>query len=160
MPTKTDRILSYLPGTFLALPRPTALYSVADAFGNELLQAENTLVAVMRSHWVDFADQGDEIIDDLARIAFLYGLAPRDDETVEDFRAHLKRYVRTFLEGTPTVQGILRLTAEALALLIADSYEQMDAWWTRPDDALVSVEPQGDNASDLLFATTALTARG
>jgi hypothetical protein len=160
MPTKTDRILSYLPGTFLALPRPTALYSVADAFGNELLQAENTLVAVMRSHWVDYADQGDEIIDDLARIASLYGLGPRDDETVEDFRAHLKRYVRTFLEGTPTVQGILRLTAEALALLIADSYEQMDAWWTRPEDALVTVEPQGDDAGDLLFTPTTLTARG
>src|SRR2546430_1540799 len=114
MPTKTDNILGYLPGTYRALPRPTALYSVADAFGNELLQAENTLMSVMRSHWVDTADQHDEVINDLAHIASLYGLAPRDDEDVEEFRAHLKRYVRTFLEGTPTVQGILRLVADAL----------------------------------------------
>jgi len=31
MASKTDRILSYLPATFRALPRPTALYAVADA---------------------------------------------------------------------------------------------------------------------------------
>jgi hypothetical protein len=160
MPNKTDRILSYLPGTFLALPRPTALYSVVDAFGNELLQAENSLVAVMRSHWVDTADQGDEFIYDLAGIASLYGLAPRDDETVEDFRAHIKRYVRTFLEGTPTVQGALRVTAEALGLLIADDYDQMDTWWGRSSDALVTVEPRGDDAAALLFAPTALSAAG
>ena len=50
MPTKTERILSYLPSTFRALPKPTALYSVADAFGNELLQAENSLAALRRLH--------------------------------------------------------------------------------------------------------------
>ena len=160
MPTKTDRILSYLPGTFRALPRPTALYSVVDAFGNELLQGENTLVAVMRSHWVDSADKNEEIIDDLKQIASMYGLAPRDDEDVEGFRAHLKRYVRTFLDGTPTVQGILQLTAEALNLIIADSYDQMDTWWTRPDDALNTVVARGDDAINLLFAPTSLAAQG
>ncbi|HET9179985.1 MAG TPA: hypothetical protein VFQ24_16645 [Terriglobia bacterium] len=160
MPTKTDRILSYLPGTFRALPGPTALYSVVDAYGNELLQAENTLVAVMRSHWVDTADQGEAIIDDLARIASLYGLAPRDDEDVEEFRAHLKRYVRTFLEGTPTVLGILRVAAEALGLVIQDSYNQLDPWWKRDGDTLTTVEPQGDDALDLLFESLVLTAQG
>src|ERR1044072_1559263 len=128
MPTKTDRILSYLPSTFSALPRPTALYSVVDAFGNELLLAENSLAAVMTAHWVDHADKGQELISDLACIAALYGLKPRGvtenkqiagdqttcpavtaDESVEEFREHLKRYVRTFLEGTVTVQGILRV---------------------------------------------------
>jgi hypothetical protein len=160
MPAKTDRILSYLPGTFRALPRPTALYSVADAYGNELLQAENTLVAVMRSHWVDTADQGEDIIDDLARIASLYGLAPRDDEEVEEFRAHLKRYVRTFLEGTPTVLGILRVAAEALGLVIADSYDELDPWWKRAGNTLTTVESQGDDALDLLFDSMTLTAQG
>lgn len=154
MPTKTDRILSYLPGTFRALPRPTALYSVADAFGNELLQAENTLAAVMRSHWVDTADQGEDLIDDLARLASLYALAPRDDELVEEFRTHLKHYVRTFLDGTPTVQGILRVAAEALGLIIADSYDRLDTWWSRASETFTSVEVRGDDASDLLFDST------
>ena len=77
MPTKTDRILSYLPGTFRALPRPTALYSVVDAFGSELLKAENSLAALMLAHWVDHADEGAEFIGDLACIAALYGLSPQ-----------------------------------------------------------------------------------
>jgi len=160
MPTKTERILSYLPGTFRALPRPTALYAVVDAFGNELLLAENSLAAVMQAHWVDHADRGAEDIEDLACIAALYGLAPRADESVEEFREHLKRYIRTFLEGTVTVQGILRVTAEALGLRIADAYEVMDTWWTRTDEKLITVEPRGDDAADLIFGVKVATAVG
>jgi hypothetical protein len=158
MATKTDRILSYLPGTFRALPKPTVIYSTVDAFGNELLQAENTLAAVIRSHWVDTADKNEDVIVDLKSIASLYGLSSRDDETVEDFRAHLKHYVRTFLDGTPTVQGILRVAAEALGLVTADSYDQLDTWWNRKPDALTTIENRGDDASGMLFS--ALQARG
>jgi hypothetical protein len=151
MATKTERILSYLPSTFRALPKPTALFTVTDAFGGELLQAENSLAALMLSHWVDRADKGAELIDDLAGIASLYGLAPRPEESVEEFREHLKRYVRTFLEGTVTVQGILRVTAEALGLRIADEYSEMDAWWRRETDALTELAPRGDDAARLLL---------
>jgi hypothetical protein len=142
MPTKTDRILSYLPGTFRALlpvtGQASALYATANAVGGELQQGENKLAEVMLSHWVDTADRnaaetGDlRQIADLAQIAALYGLAPQDDEELEPFRRHLKRYVRTFIEGTVTVQGILRIAAEALGLEIADSYEDIDTWWKRP----------------------------
>ncbi|MEZ4706882.1 MAG: hypothetical protein R3A44_06740 [Caldilineaceae bacterium] len=162
MPTKTERILSYLPGTFRALPKPTALYSVSDAFGAELLKGENSLAAVMQAHWVDRADQGAELIQDLASIAALYGLAPREGETVEEFREHLKRYIRTFLEGTVTVQGALRITAESLGLHIADDYDELDAWWTRgqPDDELVTVELPGHDAAPKLLGTDSLITHG
>lgn len=160
MPTKTERILSYLPGTFRVLPRPTAIYAVVDAFGTELLLAENSLAAIMQAHWVDHADRGAEVIDDLACIAALYGLAPRADESVEEFREHLKRYIRTFLEGTVTVQGILRVTAEALGLRIADVYEDMDTWWTRADDGLITVELRGNDAAELIFGVKVATAAG
>ncbi len=179
MPTKTDRILSYLPSTFRALPKPTAVHSVADAFGNELLQAENSLAALMLAHWVDHADRNAELIQDLACIAALYGLKPRGaaenvqcpdnkpccpplpaEEEIEEFREHLKRYVRTFLDGTVTVQGILRVTAEALGLHIADAYDQMDTWWTRKNDTLISVEPRGDDAARLLFGVEAASVSG
>lgn len=160
MPTKTDRILSYLPSTFRALPKPTALYSVADAFGDELLQAENSLAALMLAHWVDHADRNAELIDDLARIAALYGLGPQPEESVEEFRDHLKRYVRTFLDGTVTVQGILRVTAETLGLHIADAYDQMDTWWTRGDDTLIDVEARGDDAAERLFGIDAVSVTG
>ncbi|HAJ64466.1 MAG TPA: hypothetical protein DCP31_38900 [Cyanobacteria bacterium UBA8543] len=157
MPTKSDRILSYLPGTFQVIPKAVVLYAVADAFGKELLSAENTLAEVMSAHWVDHADRGSEVINDLQRLAALYGLAPRKDEdenfleTVEEFRAHLKRYVRTFLEGTVTVQGILRVTAEVLGLQIADDYKDLDTWWNRSEPELVSIEPRGDDAASLVF---------
>lgn len=160
MPTKTDRILSYLPGTFKALPRPTALYSLVDAFGSELQAAENSLAAIMSAHWVDHADRGAETIDDLARLAALYGLAPRADESVEEFREHLKRYIRTFLEGTVTVQGLLRITAEALALRIDDDYEDIDTWWNRSTDLLVTQQPRGDDAAGRVLGFTATNVQG
>lgn len=160
MPTKTERILSYLPGAFQVIPKAEVLYAVADAFGKELLTAENTLAEVMSAHWVDHADLGAEVIKDLQLLAALYGLAPRQDEngdfleTVEEFRTHLKRYVRTFLEGTVTVQGILRVTAEVLGLQIADDYKDLDTWWNRRESELVTITPRGDDAAALVFGTS------
>ncbi len=156
MPTKTDRILSYLPRTFQTVPRAKALYAVADAFGDELLRGENSLAEIMLSHWVDFADKNAEQLDDLERMAALYGLAPQRDqngvdlETVEEFREHLKHYVRTFLEGTVTVQGILRIAAEALGLRLADETEEIDRWWTRQRDDVITIETRTDDAAALL----------
>jgi hypothetical protein len=152
MATKTDRILSYLPGTFRALlpftGQPSALYAIADAAGRELQLGENKLAQVMLSHWVDTADRNAEEIVDLAKIAALYGLAPQDEEELEEFRRHLKRYIRTFLEGTVTVQGILRVAAEALGLEIADSYEDLDTWWKRATPAEIVTTWDADDAAE------------
>lgn len=181
MATKTERIISYLPGTFRAAPRTTAAYSVVDAFGTELLHAENSLAALMSAHWVDHADRAAELINDLACIASLYGLTPQgapppadpaatrtscppvasSEESVEEFREHLKRYVRTFLDGTVTVQGVLRVAAEALGIRIDDAHDKLDSWWTRsPDDALVTVESSGGDAASLLFGVASATVTG
>lgn len=161
MANKTDRMVSYLPSTFKKRPRGQTLHVVTDAFGRELQDAENSLAAVMQSHWVDYADRLETEISDLARIAALYGLAPRPDEDVEEFREHLKRYVRTYLEGTVTVQGILRIAAQALGLRIADDYADLDAWWTRAEGDTVTVtEPNGRDAASLLFGTRAAFSRG
>ncbi|MDQ3916562.1 MAG: hypothetical protein M3323_14725, partial [Actinomycetota bacterium] len=160
MATKTDRILGYLPGTFRALPPPTALHSFVDAFGRELLVAENSLAEVMQAHWVDYADKGSEVLADLVRFASLYGLAPRLEEEVEEFREHLKRYVRTFLEGTVTPQGILRIAAESLALHIEDRYGEMDAWWTRSSPLLVTLHRNGADAASLVLGREAVSAHG
>ncbi|MDJ0753560.1 MAG: hypothetical protein QNJ45_08600 [Ardenticatenaceae bacterium] len=176
MPTKSDRILSYLPGTFKRQARLSALMAVVDAFGRELLDGENSLAAIMQAHWVDHADRGSDVINDLARIAALYGLAPRCetppdppllcappprcDETVEEFREHLKRYVRTFLDGTVTVQGILRIAAENLGVRIADAYDDMDPWWRRSTDQLITWRPRGDDIAGRLLGFAAATAVG
>ena len=165
MPSKTERILSYLPGTFRAADgttRPSALRAIAAAFGSELQAGENTLAALMRAHWVDHADRGAAEIDDLRRFAALWGLAPRSEpepEEVEEFREHLKRYVRNQLRGTVTVAGILRVTAETLGLRLAFEIAEeenparfaadpnaagLDAWWRRRDSVLVDAGPHGE----------------
>jgi hypothetical protein len=161
MPNKTDRIATYLPSTFKKRPRGQTLHSVIDAYGRELQDAENSLAAVMQAHWVDYADRLEPRINDLARLAALYGLAPRADEDVEAFREHLKRYIRAYVEGTVTVQGSLRIAAMALGLHIADDYQDLDTWWTRSSgDAVVVSEPDGRDAATLLLGTRAAFNRG
>ena len=158
MPTKTDRILGYLPGTFHPAPSRSALRAVADAFGGELQRGENLLAEVMQAHWVDFADLGGVAAGDLARIGALYGLLPRDDETVEQFRIHLKRYVRTLLDGTVTVRGALRIAAEALGLTIDDV--NLDAWWQRSADELVTVEIDRADAAVVVLGVSDVDVSG
>ena len=165
MASKTERILSYLPGTFRAAEgstRPSALRAIAAAFGGELQAGENTLAALMRAHWVDHADRGAVEIADLARFAELWGLAPRiepEPEGVEEFREHLKRYVKNQLRGTVTVTGILRVVAETLGLRLAFEVAEeedparfaadplaagLDAWWRRRDPLLIDAGPHGE----------------
>ncbi|MEV8377688.1 hypothetical protein AB0P21_33425 [Kribbella sp. NPDC056861] len=156
---KADRILANLPPTYRTLGDPSALRALTDAYGGELQAAENSLVAVMRSHWVDFADAGETAIQDLALFGALYGLAPRPDESVEEFREHLKRYVKTFLDGTVTVQGILRITAETLGLHIED--DALDSWWTPGRSAvLAGSTPDGADAASLVFGQPAFDRYG
>ncbi|MGH4002087.1 MAG: hypothetical protein ACRDTJ_32000, partial [Pseudonocardiaceae bacterium] len=155
---KADRILANLPPTYRAQGDPSALRALVDAYGAELQTAENALVAVMRAHWVTFADAGEKSITDLALIGALYGLAPRDDESVEEFRDHLKRYVRTFLDATVTVRGILRITAEALGLHIED--DALDTWWTRDEPVLVTELPRGADAASVVLGAGAIERLG
>jgi hypothetical protein len=160
MPTKTDRILGYLPGTFRPQAARSALRAVVDAFGSELQHGENLLAQVMQSHWVDFADRGATEVDDLGQMSPLYGLLPRPDESVEQFRIHLKRYVRTLLDGTVTVQGVLRIAAEALGLEIDDGIEKLDTWWRRPDDAVTTVLADAADAAEMLFGVAGFDESG
>ena len=63
--------MSYLPATFKAAQSRSPLKAVVDTFGTELLNAENSLAALMRAHWVDHADNGAQKINDLAQLASL-----------------------------------------------------------------------------------------
>jgi len=152
MATKTERILANLPRTFRAHPTPTALHALAQAFGGELLRVENALAEIMQAHWVDHADRGAPAVGDLARMAALYGLAPRraplPEETAEEFRERLKSHVRTFLEGPSTLGGVLRVAADALGLRID---ERLNGWWNRPGGDPAVTRPRGDDAAGPLF---------
>lgn len=148
---KTERILSNLPRTFRPLPRPSALFSLANAFGLTLQEAENLLVEVMKAHWVDYADRGRTQVRDLDLLASLYSLQSRPDEAVEEFREHLKRHVQTLLEGTATVHGILRVAADTLGLTIDPK---------ALDHPTARRLPRADDASRLLFGVPWAEASG
>jgi len=59
------------------------------------------------------------------------------------------------LEGTVTVQGILRVTAEALALQIADDYQDLDCWWQRRSQTLTTIVPRLEDAAPAVFGMKA-----
>ncbi|MEO1091398.1 MAG: hypothetical protein AAFX81_12225 [Pseudomonadota bacterium] len=151
MVTKTERILDLLPRTFLARPTDSPLGSLVSTFGTELQQAENALVAVMRAHWADQADRGAPAIDDLARIAALYGLAPREDDSVEAFRARLKLWVKIILDGPASVRNLLRATSAILGVAIDDGNDAFDPWWTRPGRTLATTVSDSRDAAALVF---------
>ncbi len=153
---KTQRILSYLPPLYRRLPGQSPLYSVVDGVGRWLQEADSLLYEVMRAHWVDFADQGRSSIRDLANLAALYDLVPRDDEDVETFRIHLKHYVRTFLAGSATVGGVIRLAAATLALSVEADLEPHAG----DPPFLVDRVPAGDDAAFRLLGFRGGIARG
>ncbi len=148
---KTERILNNLPTTFRPFPRPTRLYTLANAVGLPMQEGENLLVEVMKSHWVDYADSGRDTIRDLALLADLYDLDPRPDESVEAFREHLKRYVSTYLEGTATVRGILRIAADTLGVMIDPDALQ------KPEKRVIIAQ---DDVTRLLFGVPWAEAKG
>jgi hypothetical protein len=156
MPTKAERILENLPRSFLPARGRSALAAVAGTVGDELERGEVSLARILRAHWVDSADENATRIDDLARIASMWGLAPLRDadgtqlETVEQFREHLKRHVRSMLEGRVTVKGLLQVAAETLGIHIAEG-DAVDVWWTRPSPWLITTERRGDDAALHVF---------
>jgi hypothetical protein len=165
MPSKTDRILSYLPFTFLASRRQSALRAIVGPVGNELQTAEIALARIMRSHWVDSADEGSLLIDDLEKIASMYGSAPLRDltgeqlETVEQFRRRLKRHIRTLLQGRVTVRGLLNVAAQILDVTIPEG-DDLDVWWKRRDRETITTQPRGEDAAAIIFGREAIDVRG
>jgi len=141
--SKTDRILGNLPAIYKAYPRPSALYVLANAAGVQLQEGENLLTKVMKAHWIDYADRERGTIVDLALLGALFDLLPFADpggtvvERVEDFRARIKRSVQTYLQGTATARGIMRVAADTLGVTIDEDHfsHPQDDWLTRLDDA-------------------------
>ena len=151
MATKANRILDLLPGTFAAQPSQSPLLKLVQTYGGELQSGENALAAIMRSHWCEQADLGAQRLDDLPKLAALYGLAPHPDDGIEEFRRRLKLWVRLILEGPATVRGLLRASSILTALEIDDDDSAFDAWWHRDQDVLTTARFSGRDAGPAVF---------
>ena len=58
------------------------------------------------------------------------------------------------------LQGVLRIAAEALGLEIADRADELDVWWRRRSERLITMRARADDAGALVFGGTLLRAVG
>lgn len=107
---KTFEILKYFPDFHQAIDRRKLLYHVVDVIASRLQEIENDMVSVMKSHWIEAAED----IDDLEKIAALYGIEREDYEDLEQFRTKIKDIIRLYLSGPGTVPSIIEFIAIAL----------------------------------------------
>lgn len=115
MSYKTDRLTDLFPEAYAARDQASLLYKLLDAIGAELMQADEAIKGLLKSHWVNYAS--GPALDGLAAI---YGVERRrvrggQLETDDAFRQRLKSVVPLFTGGG-TKQAVLGAVRSALGL--------------------------------------------
>src|SRR6185503_15651108 len=115
MSYKTDRLTSLFPDAYAADERGSLLARLLDAIGAELMEADESLKRLLKTHWVRYA-QGSAL-DGLATI---YGLARRrlrsgELESDAAFRQRLQSIVPQYTGGG-TVNAVKGAVRSALGL--------------------------------------------
>jgi hypothetical protein len=135
---RTDSILSKFPGFYPSGDRYSVLYRWIEVFGSQVDAAEEDLIRVMRSHWVNTANneglKGRPAAGkgDLDKIFALYLQAlggtsllkqaarRKDEEGIEDdkiFRTRLSGLVKVLRNGASTKSGIIAIVAANLGIV-------------------------------------------
>ena len=115
MSFKTDRLVALFPDAYAAGERGTVLFKLLDAFGAGLMDADAAVKALLKSHWVDYA-QGTA----LDRLGATFGvqrrvLAGGGLEGDDAFRSRLTSIVSLFTGGG-TVEAVKGAVRSALGL--------------------------------------------
>jgi len=106
----SDRIINRLPQFYKSWDKESILFSFIDSFANELRKQKKELVNIRQTHWID-TSYGKNL-DLLANIFKLYR---KQEESDEDFRNRIKRYLFEFTGGG-TKKSILAQTVAYLNL--------------------------------------------
>lgn len=106
----SDRIINRLPQFYKSWDKESILFSFIDSFANEFRKQEKELVNIKRTHWID-TSYGKNL-DLLAKI---YKLYRKQEESDEDFRNRIKRFLFEFTGGG-TKKSILAQTTAYLNL--------------------------------------------
>lgn len=117
---KLDVILSRFPDFYEVQDPQKLLYGVLSALAAPLERLDRQLVEAMWSHWPRRAQD----VQDIERIAALYGVRRFDGEPRERFRQRLLALVRILLTGTATPSALLQVAAATLGLDIWDASGQ------------------------------------
>lgn len=107
---KTLDILKYFPNFYLAMDEGKLLYHVVDSIVSKVQEIENDMFGVLKSHWI----KAVEDIDDLEKIAALYGIEREDYEDISQFRTKIEDIIRLYLAGPGTVPSVIEFIAIAL----------------------------------------------
>lgn len=107
---KTLDILKYFPNFYLAMDEGKLLYHVVDSIVSKVQEIENDMIGVMKSHWI----KAVEDIDDLEKIATLYGIEREEYEDINQFREKIEDIIRLYLAGPGTVPAVIEFIAIAL----------------------------------------------
>jgi hypothetical protein len=90
----SDRIINRIPQFYKSWDKESILFSFIDSFANELRKQKKDLVNIKRTHWID-TSYGKNL-DLLAKI---YKLYRKQEESDEDFRNRIKRFLFEFTGG-------------------------------------------------------------
>lgn len=113
---KTEELANLFPSAYAADDTGSLLYKLLDAFGAELMAADEKVKQLLKSHWVNYAS--GEALDGLGTIYGVQRRLLRDGETREsddNFRLRLKAVVPTFTGGG-TKKAVLGAVRSALGL--------------------------------------------
>jgi hypothetical protein len=116
MSYKTDGLTDVLPDAYAVDDAESLLYKLLDAFGAELMTADEKLKRLLKSHWVNYSD--GPALDGLAAVFGVRRRLLRDGVTPESddaFRTHLKAVVPTFAGGG-TGRAVLGAVRSAFGL--------------------------------------------
>jgi hypothetical protein len=115
MSYKTDRLVDLFPAVYAVRDRTSLLYRLLDAAGAEFMAADGAIKALLKSHWVDYANgpalDGLGAIFGVERRRLLDGSLEPDNA----FRLRLKSIVPLFTGGG-TRRAILGAVRSALGL--------------------------------------------
>ncbi len=116
MSYKTDELTNVLPDAYAVDDAESLLYKLLDAFGAELMTADEKLKRLLKSHWVNYAEgpalDGLAAVFGVQRRLLRDGVTPESDEA---FRTRLKAVVPTFAGGG-TRQAVLGAVRSAFGL--------------------------------------------
>ncbi|HET7269944.1 MAG TPA: hypothetical protein VFI90_02545 [Rubrobacter sp.] len=116
MSYKTEGLTSVISDAYAVDDAESLLYKLLDAFGAELMTADEKLKRLLKSHWVNYADgpalEGLAAVFGVRRRLLRDGVTPESDEA---FRTRLKAVVPTFAGGG-TRQAVLGAVRSAFGL--------------------------------------------
>jgi hypothetical protein len=143
----TEKIISHLPEFYQAQLRRKLLFKVMDVFGMQLQGVENSLPEIIKSHFIDYADQNRALPVDLVKIGALFNVLSRQGEGTEAYCRRLRNYIRLYLGGLGTSDAVIRMAALTFDLDIPR--------WTYPNGKEIITRPESGFKNKDPFTTLA-----